>query len=66
MEVVELLLENGAEPNMKDDDGSTPLHAACIRGNLEVVRLLLAHGAEVGMRNKKNESALHCLVERLD
>lgn len=32
------LFEN--EINMKNEDGNTPLHYACMRGNLPIVKLL--------------------------
>jgi ankyrin repeat protein len=43
------LFEN--EINMKNEDGNTPLHYACIRGNLEIVKLLHSKGALVSERN---------------
>jgi ankyrin repeat protein len=33
--------------NARDSDGSTPLHCACWKGNLDAARLLLERGAEV-------------------
>ena len=46
--VIELLLKNGANPNIVPDDGESPLIKACRdrRGNpAKVVNLLLAAGA---------------------
>jgi ankyrin repeat protein len=45
LDVVKLLLERGADPNVKDDDGKTPLHYAAWKGHHKVVELLLEHGA---------------------
>ena len=36
---------------MKNEEGNTPLHYACIRGNLEVVKLLNSKGAQMSERN---------------
>ena len=47
LEAFRLLLENGADLNAQDDDGSTPLHLASSRETVEVVRLLLKYGADV-------------------
>ncbi len=44
-DVVELLLESGADPNASDG-GYTALHAAILRGNERAVRALLVHGAD--------------------
>ncbi len=47
---VELLLERGADPNLRDKYGQTALHAAANFGRTATVRLLLAGGAEVDAR----------------
>ncbi|KAL5021722.1 hypothetical protein ScPMuIL_000877 [Solemya velum] len=48
-DVVEHLLEIGANPQAQDDGGLIPLHNACSFGHAEVVQLLLRHGAEANM-----------------
>jgi ankyrin repeat protein len=46
-DVVRLLLERGADPNIRDEgDDAMPLHFAAERGDLEVVTLLVEHGAD--------------------
>ncbi|VAI07724.1 unnamed protein product [Triticum turgidum subsp. durum] len=47
MAVVRYLLDNGADPNKKDDAGSVPLHCAAKFGHHEAARLLLSRGASV-------------------
>jgi ankyrin repeat protein len=44
---VAVLLDAGANPNLANRDGLTPLMYAAGQGRLELVRLLLAHGADV-------------------
>jgi ankyrin repeat protein len=45
--VVRLLLERGADPNVRDDgDNAYPLHFAAENQDLAVIQLLLAHGAD--------------------
>ena len=39
--VVRLLLDKRADPNVKNSDGETPLHHAALEGHSEVIRLLL-------------------------
>ena len=46
-----LLIENGADVNMKDDKGSTPLHGAAVFGRADVAKLLLENGATLQVRN---------------
>ena len=42
-EMVELLLESGADVNARDEDGSTALMCACEHGYIDIVETLLAH-----------------------
>ena len=42
LEVVKVLLDNGANISMTNADGRTPLESAASNGHLEVVKLLLA------------------------
>lgn len=46
-DVVELLLNQGADIEWTDVRGNTPLIKACIRGHASIVRLLLEKGADV-------------------
>jgi ankyrin repeat protein len=44
---VRLLLEHGADIDAKNQQGHTPLYAACESGRLEAAEELIAHGADV-------------------
>ena len=44
-EIVRLLLDNGADPNIRNDYGMTALIAASSRGHNEIVKLLLERDA---------------------
>jgi ankyrin repeat protein len=43
IEMVQMLLEAGADINIQDDDGSTALMCAAEHGRIDIVKLLLAH-----------------------
>ena len=47
VDMVRLLLELGADPNVCNNDHKTPLHETSFYGLLEAARLLLSHGAKV-------------------
>ncbi|KAJ8025370.1 Tankyrase-1 [Holothuria leucospilota] len=58
-DVVEYLLQNGANVHARDDGGLNPLHNACSFGHAEVVTLLLRHGGEANARDNWNYTPLH-------
>jgi ankyrin repeat protein len=58
-EHVRLLLDKGARPNARDEDGWTPLHFACQAGSSDIVLLLLNHGAHPTVTNSIEQTALH-------
>jgi len=52
-EIVVLLLEHEASPNIVDNKGSTPLHLAAWAGHTDIVRLILTQGVRVTQINLK-------------
>ena len=44
--LVEILLQNGAEPNQSCGDGRTPLHVAAARDHKDVIEILLDQGGD--------------------
>ncbi|MGG4392837.1 ankyrin repeat domain-containing protein [Paenibacillus thiaminolyticus] len=58
-EVIQLLLERGANPGLFDSNGHTCLHVAAMHDDgIEVIRLLLEHGADVNARAEGGDTAL--------
>ena len=51
---VQILLESGADVNVKDGDGATALmYALLIRGDADVVKVLLDAGADVNGKKRR-------------
>ena len=46
-DMVSLLLDNGADPDIRDADMKAPIHVAVIMGNIDIVNLLIDIGANV-------------------
>ena len=57
LEIVELLLHGGADPNARQHGGFTPLHSAAMQGNAPLARALVARGADPDLRADDGRSA---------
>jgi ankyrin repeat protein len=74
IDVIRLLLERGANPNMQlffrpanvrgstNTRGSTPLIRAASNGDLELVRLLLEHGADATLYMADRQTPIHAVL----
>ncbi|KAL9106323.1 MAG: hypothetical protein Q9227_008659 [Pyrenula ochraceoflavens] len=51
-EIVRILLDSGASPNLKGWANSTPLHAVALDGNEDVMHLLLRYGGHLSVNTK--------------
>ncbi len=60
------LLQNGADPNLKDGNGDTPIVVAAMTGFSDGVRLMLAGKARVDEANSRGETALIKAVHARD
>ena len=58
IEVVKILIENGADVNAKNNDNSTALIEAAISGNYETVKLLIENEADINIKNNDGKTAL--------
>jgi hypothetical protein len=56
-EIVQLLLEGGANVNAADKQGRTALHWAALRGHADCAKVLLDAGADPGLRTKEARNA---------
>jgi ankyrin repeat protein len=61
------MLKHGADPNIVNDKGETPLHTACSRDpvNPNVVAALLGAGADPARKTVQNESPLLLLCQTM-
>lgn len=62
VEAVKMLLSNGVDPNIRENDkyGWTALLYAQENNDLDLVKALVAHGADVNMGDNNNRTPLIC------
>ena len=56
-EIIQVLLEHGAEINAQDTDGQTALHYACSVGHENVIKVLLENKANVDVQDNDGNTA---------
>lgn len=60
--IVQLLIDRGADVEVKTNDGRTLLHIAALAGNEKIIRLLMDIGADIKARNNNGVTLLHWAV----
>lgn len=63
---IRFLTQNGANPNVRDKNGETPLQIATVVGPLESISALLDAGAMIDETNAAGETPLIAAVHRRD
>ena len=58
LQVLELLLSCGADPNIKNSNGETPLHLFASAGSVQACSILLDKGARLDSRNHKGQGPI--------
>lgn len=61
--IVKMLLELGADPNLREQGGFTPLHIAAQNDDIETVRALLLGGADLTIKSQEGKTALDIALD---
>ena len=65
-DIVQMLLEEGADPDLQDENGWSPLHVAAQYGYLSTTRALLNGAADVNLPDNKGMTPLMLTLARGD
>ncbi len=67
-DIVKFLLDKGAKPNIRDNQGQTPLHRIVFRDNLNLrlIDLLLESGADLNIQDRDGQTPMHYSALRGD
>jgi ankyrin repeat protein len=63
-DIVEFLIEKGADLNIRGGDGGTPINWAVNHENVEIIKLLVKNGAKLNIKNQWGMTELHTAVWR--
>jgi len=58
LDLAEMLLARGANPNVRGEGGFAPLHGAALSGQIDLALLLLKHGAAVNAKDDSGKTPL--------
>ena len=58
LDLAEMLLARGANPNLRVEGGFAPLHGAALSGQIDLALLLLKHGADVNAKDDSGSTPL--------
>lgn len=65
LEVIKLLLDAGISPNVKDENGNTPLSIIALKGEkqLAIVSLLIDYAANPDIKDNENKTIIEKLID---
>jgi ankyrin repeat protein len=66
LDVAKFLLDHGADPDAKNRDHQTPLHAASLFGSIKGAQMMLEHGANMNARTRRGQTPLHQVLDGLN
>ena len=64
MKCIEILHENGAKIDTRDQNGQTPFLVAVAAGQTDCAKLFISFGAKVATQDKRLRCCLHLAVEQ--
>jgi ankyrin repeat protein len=66
LKMLKILLKNGADVNLQNEDGQTATIYASMFGEYKILKLLLKHKADITIKDKEGKTALDYAKEYYD
>ncbi|MFV0934802.1 ankyrin repeat domain-containing protein, partial [Wolbachia endosymbiont of Nasonia vitripennis] len=63
LSLIQILIDHGAEVNLKDGENYFPLHLAVMKKDIEIMKLLVNAGADVNLSSKDHGTPLQLAVK---
>ena len=63
VKIVQMLLDMGADPNVREQAGYTALHAAAQNGDIEIIQALLLGGADLTLKSDDGKTAMDIAMD---
>lgn len=63
IKILQMLLDMGADPNVREQAGYTALHAAAQNGDIETIQALLLGGADLTLKSDDGKTAMDIAME---
>jgi ankyrin repeat protein len=63
VKIAELLLQHGADPNIREQGGYTPLHAAAQNGDIDMISTLIYGGADLDAKSDNGKIPFDLALE---
>ncbi|GIY06390.1 hypothetical protein CDAR_505911 [Caerostris darwini] len=64
VDVVQWLVNLGADPNVRDNEENTALHWAACSGSCKILEIILNNGCYINFVNQRGDSALHIAARK--
>jgi ankyrin repeat protein len=61
-----MLIDRGADLNLTDRNGQTPLHQGCSNGDGSIVTMLIDRGAELNVADRHGSTPLHIACNQIN
>lgn len=66
LDCLSVLMHYNANINAHDDDGNTPLHNLCNKGEKSAIDYLLSNGAMINSQNNEGNTPLHIITQKIN